>query len=68
MDESRAILERLRRIEALDRAGAPPGEVIAELRALVVEAQAWSRAEGGDEAKRAVDDLRRALARDMIER
>jgi hypothetical protein len=68
MDESRAILERLRRIEVLDRAGAPPGEVIAELRALVVEAQAWSRAEGGDEAKRAVDDLRRALARDMIER
>jgi hypothetical protein len=68
MDESRAILERLRRIEALDRAGAPPSEVIEELRALVLEAQAWSRAEGGDDAKRAVEDLRRALQRDMIER
>lgn len=68
MDESKAILDRLRRIEALDRAGAPPNEVIEELRALVVEAQAWSRAEGGDDAKRAVEDLRRALQRDMIER
>lgn len=66
MDESRAVLERLERIEALDRAGAAPIEIVAELRALLVDAAAWSRAEGGDAAERAVGQLRSALAADMI--
>ena len=66
MEASRAILDRLERIEALDRRGAPAAEILAELRALVTEAEAWSRAEGSDEGKRAVDDLRSALARGMI--
>jgi hypothetical protein len=66
MEESRAVLERLERIEALDRAGAEPAELIAELRALVEEASAWSGAEGGDAGERAVGDLRSALAADMI--
>ena len=66
MDESKAILQRLERIERLDRDGAPPAELVDELRALLVEAEAWSRAEGGDAGARAVEDLRGALERDMI--
>jgi hypothetical protein len=61
MDESRAILERLERIEALDREGAAPGELIAELRALLGEAESWARADGGEPGMRAVEDLRAAL-------
>jgi hypothetical protein len=68
MDESRAVLERLERIEALDRGGAAPTQLLEELRALLVEAEAWARREGGDAATRAVAELRRSLARDMIER
>ena len=67
MDESEAVLERLARIEALDAAGAPAGELVDELRALLLEADAWSRREGGDAAAHAVDELRDALARDMID-
>jgi hypothetical protein len=66
VEESRAVLERLRRIEALDRAGAQPSELVSELRALVAEAEAWSRREGSDAGERAVANLRDALARDMI--
>jgi hypothetical protein len=66
VDESRAILERLERIEALDRVGAAPKQLIGELRALLVEAEEWSRREGGEAAARAAADLRAALARDMI--
>lgn len=61
MDESRAILERLERIEALDGAGAEPARLVDELRALLVEAEEWSRKEGGDAGARAVADLRAAL-------
>jgi hypothetical protein len=66
VDESEAVLERLERIEALDRSGATAAELVDELRALLVEAEAWSRREGGDAGARAVGDLRAALARDMI--
>jgi len=66
MEESRAVLERLERIEALDRTGAAPAEIVAELRALVEEATAWSRVEGGDAGERAVGELRSALSGDMI--
>ncbi len=66
MEESRAVLERLERIEALDRTGAPPVEIVAELRALVADATAWSRAEGGEAGERAVAALRSALPNDMI--
>jgi hypothetical protein len=61
VDEARAILERLERIEALDRAGATPPELLAELRSLLAEAEAWSRQEGGEEGVRAVEELRAAL-------
>ena len=73
MDEARAVLERLERIEALDRAGAARDVLLAELRALMVEAEAWAQSEGGDAGQRAADCLRSALeacgeqsARDMI--
>jgi hypothetical protein len=66
MEEARAVLERLERIEALDRAGADRGALLGELRALLVDAEAWSRTEGGDAGESAVDSLRSALARDMI--
>jgi predicted Ser/Thr protein kinase len=68
MDDPEAVLRRLARIEELDRRGAPAAELVEELRALVAEAEAWSRREGGDAGERAVDDLRRALQRDMIGR
>jgi len=66
VDESRAVLRRLARIEALDRGGADSRELVGQLRALLAEAEAWSRREGGEAGARAVDDLRSALQRDMI--
>ena len=45
MEEARRVLARLERIEALDRGQALPGALLAELRALLAEAEAWSRAE-----------------------
>ena len=68
MEASRAVLERLARIEALDRAGARPSVLVDELRALLVVAETWACQEGGDAGAGAVADLRAALARDMIER
>jgi hypothetical protein len=68
VDEPEAVLRRLERIEELDRRGAPAAELVAQLRGLVAEAEAWSRREGGDAGARAVDGLRRALAHEMIER
>jgi len=64
MEEARRLLERLDRIEALDRANAEPRELLGELRALLREAEAWARAE--DAGAEEVEALRRALARDMI--
>jgi len=45
MEEARAVLERLERIESLDRARAEPELLLDELRALVREAEAWARRE-----------------------
>jgi hypothetical protein len=66
VEESQAVLERLARIEALDRHGGDSRELVGELRALLAEAESWSRREGGDAGVRAVEDLRTALERDMI--
>lgn len=66
MEEARRVLERLERIDALDREGAAPQELLGELRELLHEAEAWARVEGGDAGSEAVERLRAALARDMI--
>jgi hypothetical protein len=63
---ARTVLDRLERIGELERAGGGRGVLLGELRALLTEAEAWSRAEGGDAGEQAVRGLRSALARDMI--
>ena len=45
MEEARKVLERLERIEALDRAPGARPALLAELKALVAESEAWTRAE-----------------------
>ena len=60
------MIERLDRIDALDRAAAGPAELLAELRGLLHDAEAWVRVEGGDDADEAVIRLRQALARDAV--
>ena len=61
MDDARAVLARLDRIEALEREGAPPGALLEELRGLVQEAEAWARNEGGERAREAVKKCAAAL-------
>ena len=71
MEEAR-VLARLDRIDALDREGAAPGELLAELRGLLREAEGWTRERraemeipttGNEEV---IGRLRTALARDII--
>ena len=57
MDETDAVLRRLRRIERL-RGGAQPAAMLDELRLLVSEAEAWARVEGDARARAAVQKLR----------
>ena len=45
MDEARQVLERLERIESLDRSADVRPLLLAELKALVQESEAWVRAE-----------------------
>jgi hypothetical protein len=58
VDEATKVLERLRRIDALERDQAPPRLVLGELRELVREAEAWARLEGDVRARSAVEKLR----------
>src|SRR5262249_39646968 len=53
MDEAEAVLERIERIQELDRADAPAEVLLGELRQLVVEAEEWARAEGDARARAA---------------
>jgi hypothetical protein len=64
MEEARAVLERLDRIERLDQEGATPAALLNELRALVADAERWARREGRGttRARLAVDRCRRTLA------
>ncbi len=64
MDEARSVLRRLERIEALERRGSPAELMLAELRALVAEAEAWVRVEPGPtgSAEDAIERLRQAVA------
>jgi len=47
METARRVLERLERIELLEAEGAHPAHLLAEVRALLVDAEAWVREEGG---------------------
>jgi hypothetical protein len=58
VDEAMKVLERLRRIDELERVQAPPRLVLGELRELVREAEAWARLEGDVRARSAVEKLR----------
>jgi hypothetical protein len=55
MDEARAVLARLDRIEELEREGAPPGVLLEELRGLVQAAETWAKLEGDERARAAVE-------------
>jgi hypothetical protein len=66
MDEARVVIERLNRIEALDREGAHPATLLAELRELVREAEAWVRVEGNARAERAVERCKEAIAGEIV--
>jgi hypothetical protein len=62
VDEARKVLHRLRRIEALDREGAPARWMLAEVRELLREAEEWLAAEAGgaELAAAALERCRRA--------
>ncbi len=47
MDEARTVIRRLERIEALQGAEAPAQELLAEVRQLLAEGEAWLAAERG---------------------
>jgi hypothetical protein len=63
MEEARRVLARLERIESLDREQALPGELLAELRALLKEAEEWTRVErtAPETALEAVERCRQML-------
>ena len=62
MDEARAVIDRLERIEVLERDGAPPAVMLEELRGLVHEAEAWARREADERAHAAIERCNAALA------
>jgi hypothetical protein len=57
MDEARAVLARLERIDALERARADPHVLLGELRELVREAEEWARRERDGDALAAAQAL-----------
>ena len=66
MDEARAVTERLNRIELLEREGAHAEALLAELRELVREAEAWVRKEGDERAELAVERCKEAMAAEIV--
>ena len=64
MDEAREVIERLERIDALRREGAPASDLLAEIRALLAEGERWLAAEkpgGVERARAALADCRANL-------
>jgi hypothetical protein len=57
MEEARAVLARLERIETLQRDGAGVPSLLAELRELVREADAWAEREHDPRAREAAAAL-----------
>jgi hypothetical protein len=57
VEEARAVLARLERIEALERAGAPARDLLAELAELAREAAVWAECEDDPRARAAAAAL-----------
>ena len=57
MEEARAVLVRLERIEALDRKDAEPDVLLGELRELVREVEIWAKRERDPRAEAAAQLL-----------
>jgi hypothetical protein len=57
MEEARAVLARLERIEVLEREGATVPSLLAELRELVREAMEWAERERDPRAREAAMEL-----------
>lgn len=67
MEEARHVLDRLARIEQLEREHAPAGVLLGELRELVRDAERWVRAEPESAgAESAVARCRDALAGEEV--
>ena len=63
VEQARAVLDRLERIEALRREEAPAGVLLDEVRALLSEAESWASADAADgRASAALERCREALA------
>jgi hypothetical protein len=62
VEQARAVLDRLERIDALRRDDAPAGVLLDEVRSLLSEAEAWCAAEHpGPRAEQALERCREAL-------
>jgi hypothetical protein len=64
MDEARQVLDRLKRIDALRREGAPARDLLAEVRSLLAEGERWIAAErldGDERARAALADCRAGI-------
>jgi hypothetical protein len=63
VEQARAVLDRLERIDALRRADAPAGVLLGEVRSLLSEAEAWAAKDRpGPRAEEAIGRCREALA------
>ena len=63
VDQARAVLDRLERIDALRQGDAPAGALLSEVRSLLAEAEAWVEADrAGEEAEAALERCRAAIA------
>ena len=60
------MIERLNRIETLERERAHPHALLAELRELVREAEAWARIERDERAAQAVERCKEAISIDIV--
>lgn len=62
VEQARAVIGRLERIESLRQAEAPAGVLLGEVRALLAEAEAWVEADRpGERALEALERCRDAL-------
>ena len=68
MEEARAVLDRLGRIETLERRGVPARVLLGEVRALLHEAELWARREGSGAAaaEATLDRCHNALAGEKV--